>query len=498
MVTHSVQLRGPDLFGDERPVILERTDRNFIAALLSELETQAGRDALPSFVANERVDGTLRLYQPVQRAFHLLLVDASCDTLGNPRIEASRIESAGMVLRRQRTGANNEEIIEAWQGGKSGPRGWIDISGREKVEPLVERRIARAAPHPLLARNNAAFLPLSEQVTPLFVAPPHICKAAGRTLLYGLIATTSSETSAAPTSVEYAADELAQMIPVWLQHTAARPVLPYAGERIGAAHAQVEGKLMANWMTFLSTLQIMFDAFEGTTSVHQAFRADLDRIPLSFPDGVTRSTSTFLQTSAELLVLNDSTVRSILMPTRWPTISATLSADFQHHVLSLVRLRSANILPTRNRFDEPQARYHIRAFARVRPSPDCPPDLVWSPRTEVFQIASWYDNGPTPPLQIQLPDLLPGGFKKLKPNVTFQVPASLFNFLQKNNPKRLMKGEAKKGSEGGLGWICGFNIPIITLVAFILLWVIIYLLNFVFFWLPWVRICIPFPSGKQS
>ncbi len=37
----------------------------------------------------------------------------------------------------------------------------------------------------------------------------------------------------------------------------------------------------------------------------------------------------------------------------------------------------------------------------------------------------------------------------------------------------------------------------ITLVAMILLMIMISLLNIIFWWLPWVRICLPFPSLKR-
>jgi hypothetical protein len=50
----------------------------------------------------------------------------------------------------------------------------------------------------------------------------------------------------------------------------------------------------------------------------------------------------------------------------------------------------------------------------------------------------------------------------------------------------------------GIQWICSFSLPVITLVAMILLMIMISLLNIIFFWLPWVRICLPFPSIKKE
>jgi hypothetical protein len=55
----------------------------------------------------------------------------------------------------------------------------------------------------------------------------------------------------------------------------------------------------------------------------------------------------------------------------------------------------------------------------------------------------------------------------------------------------------KEASDSGLsfdiGFICSFSLPIITLCAFILLMIIVILLNFVFWWIPLLKICLPIP-----
>lgn len=76
----------------------------------------------------------------------------------------------------------------------------------------------------------------------------------------------------------------------------------------------------------------------------------------------------------------------------------------------------------------------------------------------------------------------------------FSVPKELFNLLR-GKPKDLLEGN---GSTGGLqlDWLCGFNIPVITICAFILLNIILTILNLIFWWLAFVKICIPFPRKK--
>jgi len=98
---------------------------------------------------------------------------------------------------------------------------------------------------------------------------------------------------------------------------------------------------------------------------------------------------------------------------------------------------------------------------------------------------------------VPLPDILPGRIGDIRPNVAFIVPKGLAGFLNSNTAKSLLKGSGGRGT-ASLGWICGFNIPIITLCAFIVLVIFLSLLNFVFWWLPFVKICIPIPSSMSK
>jgi hypothetical protein len=45
--------------------------------------------------------------------------------------------------------------------------------------------------------------------------------------------------------------------------------------------------------------------------------------------------------------------------------------------------------------------------------------------------------------------------------------------------------------EVDLGLVCSFSIPIITICALIVLMIAISLLNIVFWWMPFLRICFP-------
>jgi hypothetical protein len=59
------------------------------------------------------------------------------------------------------------------------------------------------------------------------------------------------------------------------------------------------------------------------------------------------------------------------------------------------------------------------------------------------------------------------------------------------------KGDVGDEPGWSLGMICSFSLPIITLCAFIVLMLFIQLLNIVFWWLPFLKICLPIPVRSE-
>jgi hypothetical protein len=155
--------------------------------------------------------------------------------------------------------------------------------------------------------------------------------------------------------------------------------------------------------------------------------------------------------------------------------------------------------PGKGRFEadsrEADARYVLRAFIRLKPEqPGCPARIVWSPYSEEFTIAPWFESAGQPPTMVELPDLFDRNvLKSLKPNVAFTVPSKLATLIA-GDPKKLRDGEGNEGDGLGLAWICSFSIPIITICAFIILSIFLSLFNLIFWWLPFLKICIPFPK----
>jgi hypothetical protein len=240
-------------------------------------------------------------------------------------------------------------------------------------------------------------------------------------------------------------------------------------------------------------MQIFFDVF-GDSAESGALRTLLGQVTVYVGDA-SGSALDHVRDACNIVVNRQDGVTTI--PTRWGGIPDELGARLKQAIANAMTRRAAAVLPAEGRFEDENARYKLRAFVRVKRDDGCPPQLVWSAPSRPFAIVPWFESGKLPPIKVRLPNVTPLNISKFKPNVAFQVPKYLFNFLNNNTPKNLLEGNAKPGDEGGVDWLCGFNIPIITLCAFIILFIFLTLLNIIFWWLPFIRICIPLPRKAK-
>lgn len=530
MVGETIMLRGLRVNGgDARPTILQRIDQEFIPALLEEL--RVGGKALAEVAdtaisPRAQASGELKLFQPVQRTFNVVVLESACERFGFPRVDPERIESAGLVVRR--VGLNGK--LQGWMQSANKLRGWLTFGdgGQSRfwqefdpdADPDPQRRpLAIKTGHAEIDRlfklKRGVSEPFSESVSPLFVAPPEVCQATGRTILYGLVPVTSAErsdlgaTSGAPgAAIERDApfdfSALEQKFPDHLPYflkrevSGALPIVPRAQQTLTRANAGDSD--LAAFTLALRQLQVEFDAFDarnqrnGTTDLLNK----LNQLVFDQPDG--RRLGDFLKQATAVLV--DRVDGSITMPKAWPKVSEQQERGFTQAALAVLRQQLGEFTGGEGRFDDIRAdaprQYQLRAFVRIKREDGCPPKLVWSQYSEPFTIAPWYESGAAPPTQINLPDALNGNLlKSLKPNVAFVLPESLANVLNSNSPKAFIDGEAGKGGGGiGLDWICGFSIPLITICAFIVLNIFLQLFNIIFQWLFFIKICIPFPRKK--
>ena len=534
LAAHPVHMRtaGIGAAAGRPQLILERTDEDFLPAIFSELSRSGGATKLLGTIAKtQTANQVLKLYQPVQRVFNVALFELYCQVPGEPRFDPARIESAGMVVRRvfrDQRGFPHLNELEGWRHDGASFKEWVKFDSREEreLDPDPAMRNVLRVGHPETDRRLALLRihkeRLSEDFTPLFTAPPEVCEALGKTIMIGVIPVTSGEQSEAPAAVNYTAADVEAMLSPMLKASgnSLNLTVPRAGEWLSARDA--DDPRLAPWINMLRQLVIELDAF-GTSSQSLALFAALDGLKIAHGSKTSpdlRAGGEVLRQHAEVFVNREDTPPKRLnvpwpghpyveMPQSWPQLTADVSnaiaaaarASLEARLAAVVQPRAPRYdqskRPTKSirtgYYDETGQMYRIQAFARVRHHEHCPTQLVWSAPSDPFAIAPWYEGGGAPPVHVALPDPTDRAFlKSLKPNVTFAVPGNMMDMLQKNTPKALLAGEGSKGSME-IDWLCAFNIPIITICAFIMLSIVLSILDFFLHWMAFVKICIPIP-----
>jgi len=525
MVKHDVLVRGVDMQGttQSKPVLLQMHDTDFPAHFLQNLANPGQKPVSSTIAVASSAASPATLFQPVQRIVHLAMVQLNCDTLTLPPLATTRIESAGLVIRRvyRQSGDPNipgskavDEVKSppfAWMQSAGGRFDWVRLNpGQERLDPDPGKRpqlqSGRADLDELLAAMSLS-LAMTEVFTPAFVAPPNICNALGRTIVYALIPTASSEVSDTQSSPpQYDRQELTNNLPPFLKAgivTAPLPdtVITPAWLSDDFLHQQSslsagEISLFQQFTTTLRMLQSVFGAFDGTTEGQRILQV-LNRESV-IQNGDVIPMGSFYSSAANALLGSDTSADSAFtMPTQWGSLSVQDQSDLLDALLLALTPQSAKVLAPQGRFQDASRLYTVRIFLRIKPeNPACPTQLVWSCPSEPFRIAAWYESAGRPHPPIALPDL--GNLRALaKPNASFHVPAGLMNAMQGSSLSGMMNG-----SGGGAGitidWICGFSIPLITICAFFVLNLFFSLLAIVFFWLPFFKICIPIPVPKPT
>jgi len=514
MVTHRVLVRGIGLERQlqQRPVLLGMQDTDFPERFFADLG-RAAADRVSTLKAVARsADGYMHLLQPVQRRVQAALVDLACDAVGEPRLSPQRLDSAGLVIRRvaldapgERSGkrAHRHDLPpEAWMRNADGRFGWVRLNpSSELLDPDPARRPALFSGQPALDRllnhtqRQTAF---TETFSPAFAAPPDVCERLGRTLVFAAVPTASGDVSDQPlVPLDYSDNTLrAQMPPLLL---AGSNRAPYAGKPVDARflsadfctqHGAGEFQIFVNLLTVVAN---EFGAFDPTPQ-GRAVVAALDRTRVTFSDRTAIGVGAFLALAKSRLLDYDGngSPPSLLMPSAWDTTSEDAETAVLQAAADALRARSASVFAPEGRFQDHTRLYTLRLFFRVRGRDDCPLQTIWSDSSEPFEIAPWYEAaglvGPPVPLPRPTKEFL----KAAKPNVSFVVPDLLMNATQAT----LGDLALGKGPSAGpaISWICGFNIPIITICAFIVLNIFLSLLNLIFWWLPFVKVCIPIPA----
>jgi hypothetical protein len=540
MVGHELIVHGVNLKGVERktPVVLEMHDDDFPSRFLTDL---ASPDAAQISSAMELNLESHPLYQPVQRMLNVAMVEMNCNTAGEPPIDPKRIVSAGIVIRRvQRNRASDRKHIDhfdklsAWMRNPSGKYAWVPLSpDREDCDPDPTKRPQLQSGQLGLDEQLTA-LALStantESTTPAFVAPPATCAALHRTVVYGMVPTASSEaTDTAPKPPTLDRSQLAQSLPLLLRSNVAAasltvpggvkaidyrwmsddflnsqypPIVSTNSSGMPVSRPSTAFQWFQGFATALRMLKTVFVAFDNPNE-GSAVLAILNRYYVRFADGHNEAMGDFLRDANSALLSSgaeagSSPTTNLPMPLTFDGLSSQDENDLLTAMMSALQPASMRLLTPEGRFQDDTRYYKLRMFFRILPeSGTCPPKLVWSGYSQQFQIAPWHATGPRTPAPIPLPDPTSKFMKAATPNCSFQVPGSLMGAMQGTTMSGLMGGSGG-GSGLSLSWICGFNIPLITICAFFVLNIFLSLLNIVFFWLPFIKICIPIPTPAST
>jgi hypothetical protein len=424
--------------------------------------------------AADPVKTTNTLYQAVHGCYALVCASLTCRAAGRPeRAVAPTRESVGFVLRRVE--ADNSE--SAWVPAGSGEGAWLPANGSlpldgEEVIPLFPVPV----PGSPARRIWAGLVPTASRETyyraPAPTVPPDPTQDPRIAELNDGPLTALQVPAIAGTSAAY---EAALQAALALDEFIDKYILPLDG----IAKGDIAGLLAAPGLgTTLASAGLAGAMGQAWAEQGYLLGTKTPR-PDPYPTG-----------SSGLVLPLDGTVSSVrdaivaaLPPLRQP---GTPTSDSAHPKYDLA------LDPL-----DPVQQYVIRC---VYLRPKCP--VVASAASDRFAIAPVHDpEAPARTVRIPMPvDVSVAGLQKFKKNVGFVLSAALNAKASAFSGKKLKDIDDGNVSAGGpgLGEICTFALPIITLCAMIVLFIFLALLNIVFFWMPLLKICFPIPKGKPS
>jgi hypothetical protein len=485
-------------------------------------------DASPDLLSWEQEDrdstGTLlKLRRPVHRTFHLVAAEIACKLPGSPALGPEKVASAGFVMRsRQKDGIKGFRLV------RGRPAGWQTID--EAADPDASRQLqsfgVRLPPVP--ARPGFT----GEEVFPLHASVVQPQGDRPHTLLLGYLPIGGEEYSP-PTGTATNPGDLPEELP-WpfglLSHSDGPPPWTIDAEQ-QVKHGVAQSPLAALLRVLLNRYRLG-DALAQQSTDNAAILAILDRLTFHIePPSLlaaadlrawaTQHPVTINGTALSLgeLVRNADFAASAgsAVGSTAPTDSVQLPSQYVSSGVGLLigetdaaALRSALQLRLAAawtiavgqfpvaKYPPGDTQFMVRPFVRTIRTDGCE-RIYWGNYSAPFVLATAFDPDATRPVLIQMPEL-DDAKRGMARGAAFAMPpklAGLVNSLTgKQSVQDTIDGNQPQGLQ--LGMICSFSIPIITISAMLILSVIINLLNIVFFWLPFVKICLPLPKNFRA
>lgn len=550
--THPVRIRPPYFNSKAETEIHRYLDAEFIPRFLQDVMNHGfDNGAQKQWQTQDRfssLDNKLVLRLPMHRSFYLVSCEVVCDRLGTPALAPEKITSAGFVIRR--LGAKGEQ---SWMLENEIAQGW-EMSPTGLRDPDMNRRVCRNG---RLHAGNGDPAYTGEQTHPLHVIKTRDTSGKCHTVLYGYLPlggsySVSRETkkngkAALPFNKESLATfktESAQHLP-WpyglkkplnknWKDEFTRPVNKGAPTReffellkllVNRYHLGEEGVEENERLQALAKNIYFYNDSSAASGLKPSAYSDYSKQDFSSLKKFSlwswlqangnkeeNPVVAWLADQEKLIDANPAHVLTKLPPkSGGGSLAYSLymtpgDAQEIRHVLDQRVLDHA----TSNAQEIPLPKfqqgendvYQIVPFVRAKDDHGIE-RIVWADddaRSQKFRVAAPFDPNASRPSLIQMPSLkdLRKGMAK---GVSMITPADTFSLMNALNLKKgasedvLPEGE---GSKLGIQWICSFSLPVITLVAMILLMIMISLLNIIFFWLPWVKICLPFPKIENE
>jgi hypothetical protein len=465
----------------QRPAILRFTTDRFMDELIAELEARPERlgDRLatashPSYREPAPGEGAtttehLKLYQPAHGHFYLVASSLVCRLPGLPdhAIDRGHDEQAGFVIRRLDAAGGELALV-----GDDAGRTW-----------------QRAA------RGDA--LTAGEEVLPMF--PVGLGEPGQRRRLFGGLIPVARQEELQSAAIDGAppargSDDVLEDVKARVSH--AIELLQHGVPSAAAAAAEVETSrfVLLDLADFVhGHLPAVWAALGGGAWPDGAQGTLVDRLRAWHVGAGTGPTlaAAALTAWAEASVIARGSGGSLTANLRSSDVDpielqAQLTAAL-HEVAAtpVVRLASAPIAGTF---------YVLRCVYRRQRCGPLQPDVLSAP-SAAFTLAAFFDpDAPARPVRISLPiDPSIAGLRKFRKNVTFALSGAL-------RKKVVQAGALKDDKLAPSGELdcpgLSFSIPIITICAMILLFLMIGLLNLIFWWLPFVKICTPRLEGE--
>ncbi len=438
---------------------------------------------------------TLKLYQPVHGRFYLVTASLVCRTPGFPdrKIDAGAGETTTFVLRR---------LVPAVADGTVNPNvpstfrehGWVPGQGWRPVQDA-------SVPTVLPGEERLPLFPLS------FKANGH-----PRRLLFGLVPAASRETFAAGPELSPIADpgddlgdprhhELDERVIGALRELADIPLTASGTDLARTTSLFILLDLAEYLRTHASTV---WNALPFNTSSLTGPRRDLwTRLRTDSVGGSTWSEALrevddrraeILESGADPSLPMYDLRNAVFQPA--PIADALKAAVIAAFDSAQIPDPPAAAVPAVPKLDPSAGALYVVRCVYERPvCAGIHPPAVSAP-SQAFQLATFFDpDAPARQIRIQMPvDTSIKGLRKFPRAVSFLISDQLrrqMSRIQGIKLEDLDNGDV--GDEGGfsLGMICSLSIPIITICALILLLIIVFVLNIVFWWIPFFRICLP-------